>query len=90
MMDRLPWELFQDILLVFAHNATKNDVLTKRLVCRDFNHILRPLGCRTISLELTRLSKLYNVPKPRSDGLQTIGHRCKALHIDMTVLRDDG
>ncbi|OAA64885.1 hypothetical protein ISF_04295 [Cordyceps fumosorosea ARSEF 2679] len=88
-MDRLPWELFQDILLVFAHNATKNDVLTKRLVCRDFNHILRPLGCRTISLELTRLSKLYNVPKPRSDGLQTIGHRCKALHIDMTVLRDD-
>lgn len=89
MMDRLPRELIEEIVLLFAHIATKNDVLDKRLVCHDFNRILRPLGCRMLSLDPTRLNKHSKYAKPRSEGLQTIGHRCKALHIDMTVLRDD-
>ncbi|EGX90592.1 hypothetical protein CCM_07012 [Cordyceps militaris CM01] len=88
-MDRLPPELFEEILLDFAYTATRNDVLAKRLVCRAFNHVLRPLGCRTLSLESTRLNKQSNAAKPRTEGLQTIGHRCKALYIDMTPLRDD-
>ncbi|KAJ6787148.1 hypothetical protein PWT90_05409 [Aphanocladium album] len=88
-MDRLPRELVEEIVLFFAHVGTKNDVLDKRLVCRDFNRLLRPLACRTINLDSTRLSRHSNFAKPRAEGLQTIGHRCKALHIDMTVLRDD-
>ncbi|KAM3551512.1 hypothetical protein MY1884_007686 [Beauveria asiatica] len=89
MMNRLPRELVQEIVLVFAHTAAKNHVLTTRLVCRDFNHLLRPIGCRTLNLDSTRLNKHSKHSKPRPEGLQTIGHRCKALHIDMTVLRDD-
>ncbi|OAQ98017.1 hypothetical protein LLEC1_01978 [Akanthomyces lecanii] len=88
-MDRLPRELVEEIVLAFTHITTKNDVLDKRLVCHDFNRILRPLGCRTLALDTTRLSKVSKYARPRSDALQTIGHRCKALHIDMSVLRDD-
>lgn len=88
-MDRLPRELVEEILLVFAHASPKNDVLDKRLVCRSFDRILRPLGCRTLGLDSTRLSRSSKLVLPRVESLQTIGHRCKALHIDMTVLRDD-
>ncbi|XWW92991.1 hypothetical protein V2A60_000919 [Cordyceps javanica] len=88
-MERLPRELFEAILVAFVNIAAKNDVLDKRLVCRDFNQVLRPMGCRTLLLESTRLNKHLNVAKPRTEALQTIGHRCKALHIDMSVLRDD-
>lgn len=89
MMDRLPRELVEEIILAFTRSATKNDVLDKRLVCRDFNRILRPLGCRTLALDMTRLNKQSKHSRPRPEALQTIGHRCKALHIDMSVLRDD-
>lgn len=89
MMDRLPRELVEEIVLSFSHIATKNDVLDKRLVCHDFNRILRPLGCRTLALDTTRLNKQSKHVRPRPEALQTIGHRCKALHVDMSVLRDD-
>ncbi|KAJ4150794.1 hypothetical protein LMH87_011528 [Akanthomyces muscarius] len=89
MMDRLPRELVEEIVLAFSHIATKNDVLDKRLVCHDFNRILRPLGCRTLALDTTRLNKQSKHARPRPEALQTIGYRCKALHVDMSVLRDD-
>lgn len=89
IMDQLPRELCDEIVLIFARIAPKNDVLSKRLVCRTFDRLLRPLGLRTVCLDSSRLNRYSKFARPRVDGLQTIGHRCKALHIDMMVLRDD-
>ncbi|KAG6311412.1 hypothetical protein E4U44_004329 [Claviceps purpurea] len=88
-MDRLPRELIDAILRRCVAQGPKNNVLQLRLVCRLFDRVLKPSGCRTLGLELSRLSRASHVRRPDPDALQTIGYHCKSLYIDLMVLRDE-
>ncbi|CAM1507150.1 Fc.00g067910.m01.CDS01 [Cosmosporella sp. VM-42] len=88
-MDQLPRELIDAILHQCVARGPKNSVLPLRLVCRLFDHILKPFICRTLGLEFSRLSKTSGVERPQIDALQTIGYHCKSLYVDLMVLRDD-
>ncbi|KAG6029778.1 hypothetical protein E4U19_005823 [Claviceps sp. Clav32 group G5] len=88
-MDRLPRELIDAILRRCVAQGPKNNVLQLRLVCRLFDRVLKPSGCCTLGLELSRLSRASHVRRPDPDALQTIGYHCKSLYIDLMVLRDE-
>ncbi|UKZ73210.1 hypothetical protein TrVFT333_000852 [Trichoderma virens FT-333] len=91
-MNRLPPEIVDAILLQCVEAGPKNSVLDLRLVCRTFDRILKPYGCRTLELEFSRLSKTRRTTsrgRPRTDALQTVGYHCKSLYIDLMVLRDE-
>ena len=88
-MDQLPRELIDAILQQCVAQGPRNVVLDLRLVCRTFNHVLKPFACRTLGLDFSRLSKTSGRERPQMDALQTIGYHCKSLYIDLMVLRDD-
>lgn len=88
-MNGLPRELVDAILHQCVASFSKNNVLQLRLVCRIFNQVLKPLACRTIDLDFSRLSKTSGRPRPHMDALQTIGYNCKSMFIDLMVVRDD-
>lgn len=89
MMDRLPRELVDAVLEQCVSLGTRNEVLQMRLVCRTFDRFLKPFACGTLDLEFSRLSKASSLPHPQPDALQTVGYHCKAMYIDLMVLRDD-
>ncbi|KAH6898918.1 hypothetical protein B0T10DRAFT_123471 [Thelonectria olida] len=88
-MDRLPRELVEEILQQCVAQGHKNTVLSLRLVCRVFNQILKPIACRTIGLDFSRLNRRSSRKHPDPDALQTIGYQCKGIYIDLLVIRDD-
>lgn len=92
-MDSLPSEIVLTILEYCAinHYADKNSLLNLRTVCKLFDDILQPIVLRTLQLEFTRLDKAARQKRP-PDGLalQRIGHLCRALYLDMMVIRDAG
>ena len=87
-MDRLPLEVLILVLKASAFCGTKNDALRLRLVCREFDAILKPILLTTISLDISKLSRRSCVKHPDLDALQTIGRHCKSIFVDMMVLRD--
>ncbi|KAF7545372.1 hypothetical protein G7046_g9580 [Stylonectria norvegica] len=88
-MNRLPRELVDAVLMQCVARGPKNDVLPLRLVCRLFDHVLKPFACRTLGLEFSRLSRKSGMPQPQIDALQTVGYHCKSLYIDLMVVRDE-
>ncbi|KAI5466707.1 hypothetical protein BGZ63DRAFT_497783 [Mariannaea sp. PMI_226] len=88
-MDRLPRELVEEILEKYVAQGHKNAVLPLRLVCRVFDQILKPIVCRTLGLDFSRLNRRSNRQHPRTDELQTIGRYCKSIYIDLMVIRDE-
>ncbi|KAL2758832.1 hypothetical protein ACRALDRAFT_1080497 [Sodiomyces alcalophilus JCM 7366] len=88
-MDVLPRELLDAILQQCIDQGPRNVVLELRLVCRAFDRYLKPHALRTVALEFSRLSAASGRRRPDPDALQTIGKHCKALYIDLTVLRDE-
>lgn len=88
MMKLLPPEILILVLEAATLSGSKNDVLHLRLVCREFDAILKPLLCETISLDISKLSRLSLVRHPDPSALQTIGRHCKSLFVDLMVLRD--
>lgn len=87
-MDRLPPEVLILVLKAAVYSGPKNDVLPLRLVCREFDAILKPLVCSTISLDISKLSKRSLVRHPDPDALQTIGNYCSSLSVDLMIVRD--
>ncbi|ODA81940.1 hypothetical protein RJ55_00445 [Drechmeria coniospora] len=88
-MNRLPRELVDAILWRCVAQESKNQVLVLRLVCRFFDRALKPYVCRTLGLDFSRLSRQSGFRLPEVDALQTIGHHCKSLYVDLMVLRDE-
>lgn len=88
-MDTLPRELLEGILQQCVAQGHKGSVLSLRLVCRVFNQIIKPIACRTINLDFSRLSRRSNAKRIDFDALQTIGYQCKGIYIDLMVIRDD-
>ncbi|KXJ92025.1 hypothetical protein Micbo1qcDRAFT_233361 [Microdochium bolleyi] len=92
-MDLLPPEIILHILdyCVANHYGDKNSLLAMRTVCRLFDDVLQPFTLRTLQLEFTRLDKLGRSRRPPDEGaLERIGHLCRALYLDMMVVRDEG
>ena len=88
-MDKLPRELVDAILQQCVALGPRNVILELRLVCRAFDHVLKPYALRTIGLDFTRVSKTTRYPPPDFDGLQTIGYHSKGIFVDLMVLRDE-
>ncbi|KAH8675427.1 hypothetical protein BX600DRAFT_507666 [Xylariales sp. PMI_506] len=95
IIPRLPAELMIDILelAVLSCRHNKNAILELRKVCRLFNDILRPYALHTLQLEFTRLDPLlldrYSSP-PDLKALETAAPFCKALAVDLMLVRDEG
>lgn len=89
-MDKLPPELIEDIIVATICLCTKNEALAMRLVCREFDLVLKPYVCDTIGLEHSKFSKSSGKPKPVARALKTIGNLCHSICIDLMVLRDQG
>ncbi|KAI1775016.1 hypothetical protein F4818DRAFT_58521 [Hypoxylon cercidicola] len=92
-MDKLPSEILLHILdyTVVAHYDNKNSLLELRTTCKLFDEVLKPYVLKTLQLEFTRLDKSYRARKPLDDdALRRIGPLCRALYVDMMVVRDDG
>ncbi|KAI1102364.1 hypothetical protein F4804DRAFT_267602 [Jackrogersella minutella] len=92
-MDELPPEIVLQILeftVVSLYNS-KNQLLRLRTVCKLFDEVLKPFALRTLQLEFTRLDKTERRLRPPSDdALRRIGPLCRALYLDMMVVRDEG
>ncbi|SPO00918.1 uncharacterized protein DNG_03666 [Cephalotrichum gorgonifer] len=88
-MGSLPTEIFILVLKAAARSSPKNDALRLRLVCKQFDAILKPILCATLSLDISKLSKASCIKHPDTDALQTIGRHCNSLFVDLTILRDD-
>ena len=92
-MDILPAEIVLSILryCVVGHYDDKNALLPLRTVCRLFDSIIKPYALRTLQLEFTRLDKTARRRRPPDHAaLQRIGRLCRALYLDMMVVRDEG
>jgi hypothetical protein len=88
---RLPPEILIAILeyCVVNHYNKKNDLLQLRTVCRLFDDILKPYGLHTLQVEYTRLSRSPHRPSD-SSALVRAGTLCRALYLDMMLIRDEG
>jgi hypothetical protein len=90
----LPPEILISIIefCVGNHYCDKNALLELRTVCRLFDHVLKPFVLHTLQLEFTRMDKISQ--KKRRPlcpaALQRIGPSCRALYLDMMVVRDEG
>jgi hypothetical protein len=84
-MDKLPREIIDLILDECLLALCRNAVLNLRLVCRAFNHHLKPLACSNINVDFWRMTDR----RPRIEALQTIGYHCQSMFLDFTALRDD-
>lgn len=89
-MDSLPTEILKVIfnVLIAESSSAKNDVLPLRLVCRDFNALLRDDLLKTVQLDLSRLSRLGEPLDVKY--LENSGGYCESIHADFMVLRDQG
>lgn len=91
---RLPPEILIAILeyCVANHFNTKNDFLKLRTVCRLFDDILKPYGLHTLQVDYTRLDQLSRSQLPPLDpsALERAGTLCRALYLDMMLIRDEG
>jgi len=89
-MDSLPTEILKVILttLIAGSSSTKNDVLPLRLVCKDFNALLREDLLKTVQLDFSRLSKLGEPLDLKY--LHNSGGYCESIHADFMVMRDQG
>ncbi|KAI1386703.1 uncharacterized protein F4822DRAFT_324649 [Hypoxylon trugodes] len=93
LMDQLPPEILFHILewTVIALYGNKNDLLQLRTTCKMFDEILKPFALRTLQLEFTRLNKSTRETNPLDDdALCRAGPVCRALYLDMMVVRDEG
>ncbi|KAI1077087.1 hypothetical protein F5B20DRAFT_553169 [Whalleya microplaca] len=91
-MDKLPPEILLAILnyTVISLYGNKNRLLELRTTCKLFDDILKPYALRTLQLEYTRLDKVHcGLKPPDENALRRIGHLCRALYLDMMVVRDD-
>lgn len=88
-MERLPRELLEEILVTCAHRFTKNETTPLRLVCREFDRVVKPVACRTIGLEYSKLSKSDGGQKLDPAALARLGDDCRSLYIDLMVVRDE-
>ncbi|KAI0007075.1 hypothetical protein F4779DRAFT_526563 [Xylariaceae sp. FL0662B] len=91
-MDRLPSEILLAILkfTVVSLYGNKNQLLRLRTTCKLFDNILKPFALRTLQLEYTRLDKSQSsIRPPDENALRRIGPLCRALYLDMMVVRDD-
>ncbi|KAI5925408.1 hypothetical protein F4810DRAFT_660431 [Camillea tinctor] len=89
----LPNELLLAILeqLVADPYADKNHALSLRTTCRLFDKALKPVTLRTLQLEYTRLDRTERSARPPDENaLRRVGHLCRALYLDMMVMRDIG
>ncbi|KAI5865165.1 hypothetical protein GGS23DRAFT_594712 [Durotheca rogersii] len=92
-MNRLPPEILLAILeyTVASLYSNKNRLLALRTTCKLFDEVLKPYALRTLQLEFTRLDKVERALKPPDDdALRRVGHMCRALYLDMMVVRDEG
>lgn len=89
-MERLPPELVRCILehCMRLSRSNKNELMKLRLVCKQFDAILREYVCKTAQLEFSRLVR--GEPTPDTLTVPTFGHLVQALHCDMMVIRDQG
>ena len=89
-MDKLPPEILKAILgsLIALSPSSKNDLLPLRLVCKDFNILLREDLLRTIQLDFSRLAK--NEGPLDLKYLAGVAEYCNAIYVDFTIMRDDG
>lgn len=91
-MDILPAEIVLSIArhCIAVHYDDKNALLQLRTVCRLFDDVIKPYVLRTLQLEFTRLDKTARRLRPPDHAaLQRIGGLCRALYIDMMIVRDD-
>ncbi|OTB06534.1 hypothetical protein M426DRAFT_318935 [Hypoxylon sp. CI-4A] len=91
-MDKLPPELLRHILnyTVIAHHDYKNDLLELRTTCKTFDEILKPYALQTLQLDFTRLDRRNtSIVPPDNDALHRAARFCRALYLDMMVVRDD-
>ncbi|KAI0388023.1 hypothetical protein F5Y04DRAFT_241509 [Hypomontagnella monticulosa] len=91
-MDKLPHEILFHILewTVVAFYSDKNNLLKLRTTCKLFDDVLKRFALRTLQLEFTRLDKSERkVRPPDDDALFRAGPFCRALYLDMMVVRDD-
>ncbi|KAI0128045.1 hypothetical protein F4776DRAFT_629025 [Hypoxylon sp. NC0597] len=92
-MDKLPPEILLHILefTVVALYGNKNGLLKLRTTCRLFDEVLKPFALRTLQLEFTRLDRTERrLRPPNEDALRRVGPLCRALYLDMMVVRDEG
>lgn len=91
---RLPPEILITILehCVANYYNKKNEFLQLRTVCRLFDDILKPYGLHTLQVDYTRLDKSAKSNSPPLDvaALDRAGRFCRALYIDMMLIRDEG
>ncbi|KAH6660273.1 hypothetical protein BKA67DRAFT_46643 [Truncatella angustata] len=87
----LPPEILITILeyCVANHYNKKNDLLQLRTVCKLFDDVLKPYGLRTLQVDYTRLSR-SQLPSLDTDALERAGSLCRALFLDMMLIRDEG
>lgn len=89
-MDSLPTEILKAILgsaIALGQNS-KNEVLPLRLVCKDFNALLREDLLKTVQLDFSRLAK--NEKPLDLKYLSGVAGYCEAIYIDLMVMRDEG
>lgn len=89
MLDVLPLEITTLILKAAARSGRKSDTVRLRLVCKEFDAVLRPILCRTLSLDISKLSMDSCYRHPDAKVLQTISRYCDSLFVDLTVVRDE-
>lgn len=89
-MDRLPTEILKAILgsLIDLSQSSKNDILPLRLVCQDFNVMLRQDLLKTVQLDFSRLAK--NERPLDLKYLDGVAQYCEAIYIDLMIMRDEG
>lgn len=89
-MDSLPPEIFEIILksLIALNPRSKNDILPLRLVCKDFDSILRKDLLKTIQLDFSRLAR--NEAPLELDYIAGAAEHCHAIYVDLTIMRDEG
>lgn len=86
----LPTEIVLSILGYLIHCTDKNVLLQLRTVCRLFDTTIKPYVLRTLQLDFTRLDKTARQRRPPDHvALQRIGRLCRALYLDLMVVRDD-
>jgi hypothetical protein len=89
-MDRFPQEIRILILKETARSLPKSEAVKLRLISREFDTILKPVLCRTISLDISKLNKVSRIKHPDPAALEAIGSLCDSLFVDLAVVKDEG
>lgn len=88
-MDRLPIELLDNIFRILAEDNKddKNVLLPPRFVCKAFNNSIQPIVLNTVQLDFVRLANPQH--HPSLSALKDVGFMCKALYVDVSIVRDE-